>query len=147
MTRKANSITVTSSPEETFQWGVAFGKSLPSKAIIALNGDLGAGKTTLAKGIISGILNISSEEIVSPTFTYLNIYENRLFHFDLYRIHSPQEFTALGFEDYFLEEGICCLEWADRIESILPPHIAIELSYLGENQRSISFEEIKICAG
>ncbi len=108
------------SADETFAWGAFLANQLPKNAILALSGDLGAGKTTFVQGLASG-LGIE-ESIQSPTFVLLNLYEN-LAHFDLYRL--PQEtgsadFINLGFHEYFEAGLICAIEWPERIEEILP---------------------------
>lgn len=103
---------------------------LPSNAILALSGDLGAGKTTFVQGLALG-LGIE-EPITSPTFVLFNNYQNRLFHFDLYRLKNPSDFTSLGFEEYFQKGGIAAIEWPDRITSLLPPEtLFIDFSYNG----------------
>ncbi|MGA8943266.1 MAG: tRNA (adenosine(37)-N6)-threonylcarbamoyltransferase complex ATPase subunit type 1 TsaE [Thermoactinomyces sp.] len=86
--------------------------------VLALEGDLGAGKTTFTKGIAEG-LGIS-DPVDSPTFTIIKEYEGELplFHMDMYRIDSPDE--ELGLEEYFYGEGVCLIEWASRIKSLLP---------------------------
>lgn len=113
---------VTLSSEETQEWGEKIGKTLPPRCIVALFGELGAGKTTFAKGLIRGALGSLPEEVSSPTFTYLNIYtgEKTVYHFDLYRLKDTKEFLSMGFDDYLFSEGICCIEWPERIESLLP---------------------------
>src|ERR1700741_5468556 len=92
----------TFSEEETFQIGTEFGKTLKINSIVALFGDLGAGKTTFIRGIVSS-LGMDGREVCSPTFNYLNIYEGPLsvYHFDLYRLTCEEEFLAAGFEDFF----------------------------------------------
>jgi tRNA threonylcarbamoyladenosine biosynthesis protein TsaE len=99
--------------------------------LLCLQGDLGAGKTTFVKGLAEG-LGFKPEEIQSPTFAYLNIHEHSskafsIFHFDLYRLTSSQDFCAMGFEEYFYEPGLCCIEWPERITGIVPkPFLKIE---------------------
>src|SRR5574342_563147 len=106
-----------SSQQEMFQFGVETAKRLGDAALIlALKGDLGAGKTTFLKGFISTLGNMDSREIQSPTFTYLQIYNDRLYHFDLYRLKNYEQFESAGFSDYLRTDGICCIEWPDRIE-------------------------------
>ena len=113
--------------EETLAFGRKMGETLPRNAVIALSGDLGAGKTTFVQGLAQG-LGIM-ERVQSPTFVILNVYEG-LYHFDLYRLKSAEEFVGLGFEEYFHKEGICAIEWPDRIGQILPPEtIHIHFSY------------------
>ena len=88
---------------------------LSPNAILALSGELGAGKTTFVQGLAAG-LNIT-ETVTSPTFVYLHSYEGKLplFHFDLYRLTSANDFEALGFSEYFFAGGICAIEWPERI--------------------------------
>lgn len=119
-----------SSAEETIAFGRKLASLLPSKAIIALSGDLGAGKTTFVQGLALG-LGIQ-EPIQSPTFVLLNAYQNLLYHFDLYRLRQAADFTNLGFEEYFHLDGICAIEWPDRIETLLPENTyRVEFSYDG----------------
>ncbi len=129
-----------STEEETAEFGAKFAKKLEMGDIVALHGDLGAGKTTLAKAIVSQIAGVSKREVQSPTFTYLNIYDTTLpiYHFDLYRLKNEEAFIQLGFLDYLEEEGICLIEWAERIEPLLPQKtIHVRLSYVEEGKRKI----------
>jgi tRNA threonylcarbamoyl adenosine modification protein YjeE len=89
--------------EETIQFGKELALDLKNNDLIALHGDLGAGKTTLVKGIVSEIAAVERRIVQSPTFTYLNIYETDppLYHFDLYRLKSAEEFIQMGFLDFF----------------------------------------------
>lgn len=115
-----------SSAEEMFNFGAWAASVLPKNSILALSGDLGAGKTTFVQGLASGLGIL--EKVQSPTFVILNVYEG-LAHFDLYRLKGLTDFTNLGFEEYFNLEQICAIEWPDRIREILPPetvHIRIE---------------------
>ena len=129
------------SPEEMIAWGQSFGKQLLPGSIVALKGDLGSGKTTLVKGIVNGILGWDPKEVTSPTFTYLHIYSSSstfIYHFDLYRLSHEADFVKLGFSEYFQSGGICCIEWSERIEQLLPPHvIKIELMHEDEETRKI----------
>ena len=130
----------THSSDETLKLGKAFGASLPINAVIAFLGDLGAGKTTFIRGLVEGIGAIDLRGVCSPTFTLLNLYQGGkiVYHFDLYRLPKAEEFIAAGFDEYFTAGGICCVEWAEKIESILPPStITVTLSYLGQETRQI----------
>ena len=114
--------------EELISIGQKLGRLLNSGDIIVLSGDLGAGKTTLTKGIAKG-LDVS-QMIKSPTYTIVREYEGRLplYHLDVYRIGDIEEMDEIGYEDYFYGEGVCLIEWADLIQEILPPDvIAIEI--------------------
>lgn len=132
---------ITRSAEETISFGAAFGASLKPNTVLCLFGELGAGKTTFIKGVVQGATGIAPEQVVSPTFVYLNIYGN-VYHFDLYRLHDCDEFLSLGFEDYFFAGGICCIEWSERIAPILPEGaIYVTLSHLTEEAREITISK------
>lgn len=106
--------------EETRSIGHKVGKRLRPGDMICLNGDLGAGKTTLTKAIAEA-LGID-DTITSPSFTIVNEYygDVNLYHFDVYRIDDIEEMYDLGYEEYFYSDGICVIEWSDMIEEILP---------------------------
>lgn len=126
----------TDNAKQTEELGRRIGESLTGGEIIAMTGDLGAGKTTITKSIAKG-LDID-EYITSPTFTIVNEYEGRLklFHFDVYRIGDIEEMYDMGYEEYFYSGGVCIIEWANLIEEILPEDtIRIEISTQDENKR------------
>ena len=118
------------SEEMTFEIGKKLGEKADKGEIICLEGDLGVGKTVFTKGFAEG-LDIE-DNIDSPTFTIVQEYlEGRipLYHFDVYRIGDISEMDEIGYEDYFFGEGVCLIEWASRIEELLPEsavHIKIE---------------------
>ena len=131
---------IISNEEEMEKFGQQLASSLKSGDIVALHGDLGAGKTTLVKGIVGELTLLPKQTVQSPTFTHLHIYESELpiYHFDLYRLKGANEFIQLGFLDFLEENGICLIEWAERISSLLPPNtIHVELSQAGEGKRKI----------
>ncbi|MBN1897533.1 MAG: tRNA (adenosine(37)-N6)-threonylcarbamoyltransferase complex ATPase subunit type 1 TsaE [Spirochaetes bacterium] len=135
---------ISKSHRKTFNLGLALARKLKKGDIIGLVGDLGAGKTVFTKGIAAG-LGIDPLTVTSPTFTLINEYEGKkgkLFHFDLYRIDSSSDLEALGYEEYFFNDGIVVIEWADKCESLLPPksHI-IRMKYLDTNKREIIFDK------
>ncbi len=113
---------ITNSEQETFELGATFGKKLHPNTIVAFYGDLAAGKTTFIKGVAHAIGGIAHTEINSPTFNLLNIYEGLkyFYHFDLYRLKDQGQFFQMGFDEYFYADGICCIEWAERIRAKLP---------------------------
>ena len=126
---------VSDSEEKTFDTGKKIGSILKGGEIIALNGDLGAGKTVFTKGLAAG-LGIS-DDILSPTFTIVHEYSGRLKlnHFDVYRISDPDELYEIGFEEY-LGNGVCIIEWASIIEEILPEDtIKIDIERVSDNER------------
>lgn len=105
---------------ETEGFGIKLGKLLKPGDIVCLNGDLGAGKTTMTKSI--GIGLDVDEYITSPTFTLINLYRGRMvvYHFDVYRLENVDELYDLGFDEYFFGEGVCIIEWAEKIERMIP---------------------------
>lgn len=122
--------------QETSEYGKALAKELKPNDIIALTGDLGAGKTTLSKAIAEG-LGVT-ETITSPTFTIVCEYETGslpLYHFDVYRVNDSEELFEIGFEDYLHRGGVCLIEWANLLEDGLLPDniIKINIEY-GENE-------------
>ena len=139
----------THSAEETIKEGKNFGSGLRSGDVVALTGELGAGKTAFTQGICEA-LNVKNP-VISPTFTIVNEYDGlyKVFHFDAYRIEGQKEFISIGFEDYLLEEGICIIEWADKIKDLLPERTIWVKFYhdeINEDQRElrIKFPEVDI---
>jgi tRNA threonylcarbamoyladenosine biosynthesis protein TsaE len=136
-----------SSSEETLKWGYDFGKSLPPNAIVCFFGDLAAGKTTFIKGLASAISDCQHEDVTSPTFVYLNIYKgkkNTVYHFDLYRLRDSDEFISMGFDEMLYSDGICCIEWSERIENILPRDrvYTVTIAHSGEEKRHLTIEQL-----
>ncbi|WP_313757979.1 tRNA (adenosine(37)-N6)-threonylcarbamoyltransferase complex ATPase subunit type 1 TsaE [Tissierella sp.] len=106
--------------KETKEFGIKLGSILKSGDIVCLNGELGAGKTTLTKSIGLG-LGVT-DYITSPTFALINEYNGRVpvYHFDVYRLENVEEIYDLGFDEYFYGKGVCIIEWAEKIERLLP---------------------------
>jgi tRNA threonylcarbamoyl adenosine modification protein YjeE len=129
----------TVSPSETMALGRKLAEGLRPGDVLALYGDLGAGKTHLAKGVCAG-LGIAPEDVTSPTFTIAQEYEGRLpvYHLDAYRIERLAEMAELGYETYFFGDGVALVEWPERIEPLLPDYtIRLRLTHLGEDRRRI----------
>jgi tRNA threonylcarbamoyladenosine biosynthesis protein TsaE len=134
---------VTKSGEETVALGARLGRLLAPGDFVALVGELGAGKTQFAKGIAAGLEVDPQTPVTSPTYTILNIYQGRipLYHFDLYRLHGPEEVAELGFEEYFFGTGACVIEWAERLGEEVPEHLlTVSLSHAGADSRTVSFD-------
>lgn len=133
------SITVdTSTHAETVHLGRLLAGILRPGMVVALRGDLGAGKTTLVKGIASGLTGIDERDVTSPTFTILQEYNGpvTLYHLDAYRLDSARDLDAVGFDDCVDGSGITVIEWADRISEALPGEaLIVTIEQTGDQQR------------
>ncbi len=112
----------TENPEETQTLGEKLGKTLKRGDVIALVGDLGTGKTCLTQGIARGV-GIASDEVVnSPSYILINEYNGKIpiYHIDLYRLENSEDITELGLSEYIEGDGICIIEWAERMSDLLP---------------------------
>jgi len=131
----------THSVSETEALGERLAKCLSSGSVVALCGDLGAGKTALVRGMARG-LEIE-ESVSSPTFTIVNEYPGHpaLFHFDLYRLKNAEELYAIGWEDYLDRDGICVVEWSENAPEAFPEDtVRVYLERLSETDRRIRVE-------
>jgi tRNA threonylcarbamoyladenosine biosynthesis protein TsaE len=135
---------ISNSPEETFQIAKDFSDELKPGDVVALNGNLGTGKTIFVKGICAG-LN-AEQNPLSPTFSIINEYNGKykIYHFDFYRIKDIEELYDIGYEDYFNDESICLIEWANMFPEILPQERIEVLIDFGENetQRKITVNKL-----
>ena len=112
------------SEKDTFELGRKIGEKAGPGQIYTLDGDLGVGKTVFTKGLARG-LGIR-EPVNSPTFTIVQEYRDGrlpLYHFDVYRIEDPEEMEEIGYDDYFFGEGVCLIEWAEKIRELLPEKV------------------------
>ena len=111
---------ISNSVDETYEIAEMLTKKLPSRAVLALHGDLGAGKTCFVQGIAMA-LGVK-EPVTSPTFTIVNEYygDRYLCHMDLYRLNNADEVLALGFDEYLMNDGIIAVEWSERAEELFP---------------------------
>jgi len=110
---------------------------LPAKAVVFLIGDLGAGKTTLTKGIAQGLGAADADEVSSPTFTLIHEYGSpvRLYHIDLYRIENPRQLATLGLEELFDREAVVVIEWPEKFARWLPADpIRVEIAIAGDSR-------------
>ncbi|MCX6345780.1 MAG: tRNA (adenosine(37)-N6)-threonylcarbamoyltransferase complex ATPase subunit type 1 TsaE [Armatimonadetes bacterium] len=133
--------TYTNNCIETMALGEALGAKLAAGDVIALFGDLGAGKTTLTKGIAEG-MNLP-DDIHSPTFTLIHEHLGAvpLYHVDLYRLASEDDVESIGIEEYIYGHGVTIIEWADRMKTMLPPErLDIEIRMTGDETRDFTFE-------
>jgi tRNA threonylcarbamoyladenosine biosynthesis protein TsaE len=131
---------LTRSSEETIERGREIGAQLKPPVLVLLSGDLGAGKTTLTKGIVTGLGAADEDEVTSPTFTLVHKYERgtRVYHVDLYRIGDVKDLDTLGLEDVFSEHAVVIVEWPDRLKLRTDwPILRIHLEHVSEDTRRI----------
>ena len=129
------------SPEETEKIGAALGRLLQPGAVIAFEGDLGAGKTAFTRGVALGLG--AKEQVTSPTYTIVNEYlsgKYPLFHFDMYRLASSDDLFDIGWEDYLDRGGICAVEWSENVADAMEDAIVVTIEKLGEDARRITIE-------
>jgi tRNA threonylcarbamoyladenosine biosynthesis protein TsaE len=109
--------------------------------LVLLTGDLGTGKTTFTKGLVSGLGAASEDDVTSPTFTLVHVYgkETKVYHADLYRIENFHDFETLGLEDLFASPAVAILEWSEKFPLQSPwPQIRVRLEHLGGDKRRIA---------
>jgi tRNA threonylcarbamoyladenosine biosynthesis protein TsaE len=128
--------------EDTLRVGEILGQCLSPGDVVALMGELGSGKTCLTQGIARGMGVSASYHVTSPTFTLINEYPGdiKLHHMDVYRLSGPVDLEDLGYEEYFYGDGVVVVEWAEKIESVLPVEKCwfVRLRYVDENTREIA---------
>ena len=133
---------MTHSEEETMELGRKLALQLHPPKLVLLRGDLGAGKTTLIKGIAEGFGAARQDNVTSPTFTLIHEYRSpkvTLYHIDLYRIDTERELETLGLDDLFAEDSVLLIEWGDKFERFNNERdVAIAIERTGENDRKIS---------
>jgi tRNA threonylcarbamoyladenosine biosynthesis protein TsaE len=134
----------TSSAEETTQFGRDLAANLSAPLLVLLKGDLGAGKTTLTKGIISGLGAAREEDVTSPTFALVHVFHRstpnplKIYHVDLYRVEGTRDLESLGMEDLFADPAIVIVEWSENLTFPTAwPIIRIELRHKGGDTREI----------
>ena len=118
--------------------GRRLGELLFPGAVVGLVGQLGAGKTHFARAVAEGLGVKNPAAVNSPTFTLIHEYPARIpiYHFDTYRLAGPREFADLGVEEYFHGDGVCLVEWADRVPETLPPeHLCVTIEVIDETRR------------
>ena len=138
-------VITTRSSEETIKLGERIGRLLAPNNVLALTGELGAGKTTLIQGIAGG-MGIANW-VTSPTFTLINEFKGRidLFHVDLYRIDRMEDAEDIAIEEYFKAGGVTVIEWAEKIKPLLPESvIEIGIKFRSENERDIDIKGLSL---
>jgi tRNA threonylcarbamoyladenosine biosynthesis protein TsaE len=130
---------LTRSEEETIELGEALAQRLPERSVVLLIGDLGAGKTTLAKGIVKGLGAARIEDVSSPTFTLIHEYGPRVYHIDLYRLEEEREVETLGLDEIFAKPAVTLIEWGERFPDLMPPgRLEIRLEPTADEGRRIT---------
>lgn len=135
----------THSAEETIALGKRLAGVLPARGVVLLIGNLGTGKTTLAKGIAVGLGVAKPDEVSSPTFTLIHEYGDpvRLYHIDLYRIEEAPELATLELDDLMDRDALVLIEWGERFAERMPrPRTEIRVTRTGEDERSIEVWEV-----
>lgn len=133
----------TFSPDETELIGKKLGENSKPGDVYCLNGDLGVGKTVFTKGFADG-LGIA-EHITSPTFTIVNEYSGRLkfYHFDVYRIEDEDEMYEIGLDEYLFGNGVCLIEWAEKIKNLLPNN-AVQINITKNLEKGLDYRKIEV---
>ena len=135
----------TASEEETIALGEALARDLPRRAAVLLIGNLGAGKTTLAKGIVKGLGAADPDQVSSPTFTLIHEYgeKSKVYHVDLYRLDRASEAARLGLEELFEKDAVVLIEWGEKFPRLMPSvRIEIRIEAGAGDQREITVTPI-----
>jgi len=138
--------TISHSFQETFEVAKSLGESLTEPAIFFLEGNLGAGKTVFAKGLICGIGQPDPDDVPSPSFTLINEYDLRLkvFHIDLYRLETRDDLRSLDLEEVFAQPAVILVEWAEKLgDPDLPGVVKVKIEDLGKDERRIEIGPAK----
>ena len=137
----------TNSEEETIGLGAEIARGLAPPAAVLLIGNLGAGKTTLAKGIVSGLGAAPAEEVSSPTFTLVHEYGEgaaRVYHVDLYRLDDERDVATLGLDEIFEKPAVVLVEWGERFPGLMPARrLEVHIAHTGDAAREIRIEEVE----
>jgi tRNA threonylcarbamoyladenosine biosynthesis protein TsaE len=129
----------THSEEETIALGETLALELPPKIVVLLIGNLGAGKTTIAKGIVKGLGAALPDEVSSPTFTLIHEYGPGVYHVDLYRLNRAEQVATIGLDEIFERRAVVLVEWGERFPELMPEErVEIRLRTVGENEREIT---------
>ncbi|MCS5609697.1 MAG: tRNA (adenosine(37)-N6)-threonylcarbamoyltransferase complex ATPase subunit type 1 TsaE [Candidatus Poribacteria bacterium] len=132
----------TRTPAETQTIGEEIGKQLRQGDLVALIGDLGTGKTCLTQGIARGVGIYPNQIVNSPSYTLINEYAGKIpiYHVDLYRLQNHDELLDLGLDEYMEGNGICIIEWAEKLGSLQISHTKIQITWLSEMTREIEIQ-------
>lgn len=130
----------TGSSDETEALGATIGSLLQPGSFLALRGDLGGGKTCLTRGVVASLAPQSVHLVASPTYAIMNCYPGNtpVYHFDFYRLSGDDDIAELGFEEYFYGDGVCIVEWSERLVELMPPDVLTLLfEYSGDDDRRL----------
>jgi len=136
---------VTHSPEETVNFGRELAKEFQPPCLVLLEGELGSGKTTLAKGILASLASIPEEEVTSPSFTLVHEIgvQGTVYHVDLYRVEGARDLATLGLDDLLGREATILIEWGEKLgEDMARPCVRIRFEHLGRDERRITVERV-----
>jgi tRNA threonylcarbamoyladenosine biosynthesis protein TsaE len=137
---------VSKSVAETLAFAEKFSECLRPGDVVAFCGDLGAGKTLFVKGLAKGLGLVDADEVKSPTFAIMHIYEAKypLYHYDLYRLETNEELEAIGLDEFLDDpKAICCIEWSERANAFLPqPAYRVQIELIDEKQRKITVNKV-----
>lgn len=126
---------ISNSELETQEIAFEYAKTLSKGDVVLLNGDLGAGKTAFTKGVAK---YFGIEGVTSPTYAYLNVYNDLIYHYDCYRLSCGEDALMLGLTDYFNGDNICIIEWSENIKDVLPEKVkVVEIQKVDERIRKI----------
>ena len=137
---------ISSSEAETEALGARLAKQLPGGSVVAMYGDLGAGKTAFVRGMARG-MGLDCR-VSSPTFTIVNEYlgERELIHFDMYRVSGADELFDIGWEDYLGRGAVCAVEWSENVkDAFFGDEIVVSIEKLGDTRRKITIEGVELC--
>lgn len=131
------------SEEQLKEVAEALLEALDGRTVVALRGEMGAGKTTLIRSVAEALG--AEDQVTSPTFALVNQYEGangeRIFHFDFYRIERPEEAFDMGYEEYFYSDGLCLVEWPEKVEELLPDEVMkVTITPTSPTKRTITIE-------
>lgn len=136
MSEKKANCYITHGERETRELAKRYAASLNRGDVVILSGDLGAGKTAFVKGVAE---YFGLDGVTSPTYAYLNVYGDVLYHYDCYRLSCGEDAALLGLTDYFGGDNICLIEWAENISDVLPDNVKkVNIEKISESERKIS---------
>jgi len=130
---------LSTSAAQTELIGDAIGKLLAIPGVVLLRGALGAGKTTLTRGLARGLGLKDLTDVSSPSYTLINIYQGRvpIYHLDLYRLEGERDLYSTGFDDFLSVEGVSIVEWGERLSFPIETAVEVDIDYAGENERRL----------